>query len=57
MKRSVRLVRAAKSSKGAIARAQRDPVVSAHVEVLHIDHCEPDSNPVTCGDRDVPFAV
>jgi len=57
MKRSVRLVRAAKSSKGAIARAQRDPVVITHVEVLHIDHCEPDSNPVTCRDGDVPFAV
>ena len=54
---SVRLVRAAKFSKGAVARAQRDPVVIAHVEVLHIDHCEADSNPVTCRDADVPFAM
>ena len=57
MMRSVRLVRAAKFSKGAVARAQRDPVVIAHVEVLHIDHCEADSNPVTCRDADVPFAM
>ena len=57
MMRSVSLVRAAKFSKGAVARAQRDPVVITHVEVLHIDHCEADSNPVTCRDGDVPNAV
>ena len=57
MMRSVRLARAAKFSKGAVARAQRDPVVITHVEVFHIDHCEVDSNPVTCRDGDVPFAV